>query len=174
MNLSIVVATGLNGEIGKDNHLLWNLSSDLKRFKEITTKVQKRSTKNVVIMGRNTFESLPFKYGLPNRINAIISSNLDMFTEKEYEEYDIDVFNSVESICTLLKNCAEEVFIIGGASIYKQFLPYCNKIYLTEVQSEFEADTFFKFNKDEFNVENESELMEENNLKFKFIDLVRK
>jgi dihydrofolate reductase len=126
--ISIIVAIAKNFAIGKDNQLLWHIPADLKRFKKITGGHQ-------VIMGKLTYESLPLR-PLPNRINIVISDNLmDSFE-------GCKTVHSIEEAMALC-NEQEESFIIGGGSVYKQFLPLCNKLYLTMVHKDFEADTFF-------------------------------
>lgn len=126
-NISIIVAIAENNAIGKDNRLLWHISEDLKHFKRITTG-------KTVIMGKNTFTSLP-NGALPNRKNIVISDN----TSDRFEECTM-----AWSIDDALEKCDDnECFVIGGGSIYKQFLPLANKLYLTRVHKNFDADTFF-------------------------------
>jgi len=129
MILSIIVAVGKNNEIGEGNRLLWHLPAELKHFKEITTG-------HTIIMGRKTFESLP-KGPLPNRRNIVISRNPELKIE------GAEVYSSLE--LALLKTINDdEVFIIGGAQIYRQTFPDADKLYLTKVHAEFpQADTFF-------------------------------
>lgn len=126
MIISIVVAISENNAIGKDNKLLWHLPNDLKHFKQITSG-------NTVIMGRKTFDSVGRP--LPNRRNIIITRN----------NKAIDGCEVVHSIEEALKLCVNEieVFIVGGAEIYKQSIDITDFIYLTEVHKTFEADTFF-------------------------------
>jgi dihydrofolate reductase len=126
--ISIIVAIARNFAIGRNNQLLWHIPADLKRFKKITTG-------HPVIMGKLTYESLPFR-PLPNRKNIVI-------TDKPGELFE--GCTTVYSIQEALDLCSdhEESFIIGGGSIYRQFLPYCNKLYITRVNKDFEADTFF-------------------------------
>lgn len=126
--ISIIVAIAKNYAIGKNNDLLWHIPADLKRFKRITSGHQ-------VIMGKLTYESLPVR-PLPNRRNIVITDKKDEIFEGCTTVYSID---------EALSYCDEnyESFIIGGGSVYRQFLPYCNKLYLTIVNKEFEADTFF-------------------------------
>ncbi len=126
--LSIIVAIAENNAIGKDNQLLWHISEDLKRFKQITSG-------HKIIMGRNTYLSLP-KRPLPNRTNIVISD-----IPGESFEGTITI-NSVEEALVLVKP-DEEAFIIGGAMVYKQFIPLADKLYLTIVKKYFEADAFF-------------------------------
>jgi dihydrofolate reductase len=126
--ISIIVAIAQNWAIGKNNELLWHISDDLKRFKRITLGHQ-------VIMGKKTYESLPFR-PLKNRTNIVI-------TDDPGEKFEGCI--TVHSIEDALEYCneIEESFIIGGGSVYRQFLPYANKLYLTLVHKDFEADTFF-------------------------------
>ena len=177
MNFSIVVATGKNGEIGSKGKLLWSIPSDLKHFKDITTS----GKINMIIMGRKTYESLPtYPSSLPDRINSVITSKARLLEENEYYDEDVVFFDGIEEVLGTIERYEEglgldnEYFIIGGGAIYKQFLSLCNKIYLTEVDQEFpEADTYFKYNKGEFKVVEESEEKEENGFKFKFKTLKR-
>jgi dihydrofolate reductase len=126
--ISIIVAIAKNFAIGKDNQLLWHIPADLKRFKRITSGLQ-------VIMGKLTYESLPIR-PLPNRRNIVITDNpMDSFE-------GCTTVHSIEEAVALC-NEQEESFIIGGGSVYRQFLPFCNKLYLTMVHKDFEADTFF-------------------------------
>jgi dihydrofolate reductase len=126
--ISIIVAIAKNFAIGRNNQLLWHIPSDLKRFKKITAGHQ-------VIMGKLTYLSLPVR-PLPNRTNVVITDD----REETFEEC-----KTVYSINEALDLCNEndESFIIGGGSVYRQFLPLCNKLYLTVVNKDFEADTFF-------------------------------
>jgi len=126
--ISIIVAIAENYAIGKDNDLLWHIPDDLKRFKRITTG-------HKVIMGKKTYLSLPFR-PLKNRENIVITDN------------PRDVFAGctvVYSIAEAIKLCkpGEENFVIGGASVYKQFLPFTDRLYLTVIHKEFEGDVFF-------------------------------
>lgn len=126
--LSIIVAIAKNYAIGKDNKLLWHISDDLKRFKQLTTG-------NVIIMGKKTYESLPVK-PLPNRTSIVITDIADETFENCITAYSIED--------AIAKASAEkENFIIGGGSIYKQFMQHVSKLYLTTVDLSFNADTFF-------------------------------
>jgi dihydrofolate reductase len=126
MTVSIVVAISENHAIGKDNKLLWYLPNDLKHFKEITSG-------HTVIMGRKTYESVGKP--LPNRRNIII-------TRQNMDISGCEVVGSIEAALAL---CADEaeVFIVGGAEIYRQSLHLTNRIYLTIVHKNFEGDTYF-------------------------------
>ena len=127
-DISIIVAIAENNGIGKDNQLLWHIPADLKRFKQITLG-------HTVIMGKNTFLSLP-RGPLKNRRNIVITNDpADHFEGCE----------TVFSVNEALEKCDDqkENFIIGGASVYRQFMPMANRLYLTRVHRAFEADTFF-------------------------------
>ena len=129
MTLSIVVAMALDRAIGKDNKLLWRLSDDLKRFKELTTG-------HAILMGRRTYESLPTG-ALPNRRNVVISRTLTSLP-------DAEVFPSMDEAIKALCEQEEEVFVIGGGKIYSSILDRADRIYLTQVEAHFpDADTFF-------------------------------
>lgn len=127
-NLTIIVATGENDAIGKDNQLIWHLSDDLKRFKELTNN-------HHIIMGRKTYES--FSKPLPNRKHVVITR------QENYNVPDgVIVVNSLANAINAAKNDSQP-FIIGGGEIYNQAMLFANKIELTRVHHSFDADTFF-------------------------------
>lgn len=162
--ISIIVAIANDHVIGKDNKLIWHISEDLKRFKRITSG-------NKMIMGRKTFQSLPGV--LPNREHIIITRDKNFNVDSEA----VTICHDLNSLINTYENSDEEVFIIGGAEIYKQFLPHAKKLYLTRIDHDFEGDTFFpEINNDDFEIEFTSEPMidEKNNLNYKFINLIRK
>lgn len=162
--LSIIVAKANNNIIGGNNKLLWHLSKDLKRFKEITTG-------NTIIMGRKTFESLPKV--LPNRHHVILTSNKDFKVDSD----SVTVINNIEEIIEKYASSAEEVFIIGGGEIYNLLLPHTNKLYLTRIFKDFEGDTYFpSIDLSNWEIIYKSELFsdEEENLTYDFINLTRK
>lgn len=161
--LSIIVAKAKNNVIGGNNKLLWHISDDLKRFKQITSG-------STIIMGRKTFESLPGV--LPNRKHIILTNSVDYSVDSQ----NVEVIHNLSDIINLWKNSEEEVFVIGGGEIYKSLLPHCNKLYLTIVDKDFDGDTFFpEISLDQWKIEFESEdkIDEKSNLKYKFIDLIR-
>jgi len=125
--ITIIVAVAQNNALGKNNQLIWHLPDDLKRFKKLTLD-------HYIIMGRKTFESLPGV--LPNRKHIVISRN------PNYKKNDIIVAKNIEEALKIVpKN--EDVFVIGGGEIYNLFLKIADKIELTQVHQNFEADTFF-------------------------------
>ena len=127
--LSIIVAKAKNNIIGKDNKMIWHLPEDLKHFKELTTG-------HTIIMGRKTFESLGKP--LPNRKHIIFSQNPDFKVEDE----NVEVVHSLLQIQDLIEE-KEEAFVIGGAMIYNFLMPYVKKMYVTEIEKDFDGDTFF-------------------------------
>ena len=161
--LSISVAVSKNNVIGKNNDLPWHISEDLKRFKRITSNKK-------MIMGRKAFESLPGI--LPNREHIIITRNENFKVDSD----KVTVVHDLNSLLEKYSKCEDEVFVIGGAEIYKQFLPYVQKIYLTQIDETFEGDTYWpEINYDEFKTEYKSEQLtdEKNGLTYTFIDLIR-
>lgn len=127
--LSMIVAVDETRAIGKDNRLLWNIPDDLRRFKELTTG-------HTVIMGENTYYSIGRP--LPNRTNIVVTLNQSLELPGCIVAHSID-----EAFQMAREQESEEVFVIGGASIYKQCLPLIERLYLTLVQGTHEADTFF-------------------------------
>lgn len=161
MNVSVIVAVSRNQVIGKDNQLIWKLSADLKRFKALTTG-------HTIIMGRKTFDSIGKP--LPNRKSIVITRQKD---------YQIEGCEVVHSLDEALEKAAdqEEVFIIGGGSIYQEALPKANKIYCTKVHKNFEGDTFFPIiDLKEWESEKRKDCFpdEKNEYPYSFIDYKRK
>lgn len=161
--LSIIVAKANNNVIGGNNKLLWHLSKDLKRFKEITTG-------NTIIMGRKTFESLPKV--LPNRHHIILTSNKNYKVDSD----SVTIVNNIEEIVDKYKDSVEEAFIIGGGEIYNLLIPYTNKLYLTRIYKDFEGDTYFpNIDLSNWEVSYKSDILsdEKENLTYDFINLTR-
>ena len=154
---SIIVAIGKNNEIGKNNKLLWHIPEDLKKFKEITLG-------KTVVMGRNTYESIGNP--LPNRHNVVLSKNSKLFfnnrniktdscQKKNIEKVqnsekckfnNLEIFDNFSKVIEKYKNSDEEVFIIGGAQVYKKALEsgIVEKLYISHIEfSDNEADTYF-------------------------------
>lgn len=158
--ISIIVAKTIKNYIGKDNKLLFHISEDLKRFKEITNG-------HKIIMGRKTFESLPKV--LDNREHIIITRDKDY----KVNSNKIEISNNIEEIVEKYQNSNEEVFVIGGGKIYKQLLPYTNKLYLTIIESDIEGDTKFPLlNINDWNAVYRKRVLGEPS--YSFTDLVRK
>tara|TARA_B100001175_G_scaffold209629_1_gene178008 strand:- start:461 stop:955 length:495 start_codon:yes stop_codon:yes gene_type:complete len=125
--LTIIAAVSINNIIGNKNKLIWKLSNDLKRFKNLTTN-------HSVIMGRKTFESLPNP--LPDRDNIVITRDTN------YSKPNIQVCSSIEDAINLTKTDTQP-FIIGGGEIYTQTINIVDKIELTRVHEEFDGDAYF-------------------------------
>jgi dihydrofolate reductase len=126
--ISIIVAVSEDWGIGKDNELLWHISEDLKRFKRLTTG-------STVIMGKKTWESLPRK-PLPGRKNIVLTDDPQEIIDGSVTAYSIkDALDKCEK--------KEEIFIIGGGSIYRQFMPIADRLYITHVHKKAPADIYF-------------------------------
>ena len=155
IKVSIIAAIGKNRELGKNNKLLWHIPEDFKRFKTLTSG-------HPIIMGRKTWESLPFR-PLPNRYNIVITSkenyeakgaavcdSIEKAIEKSIKYYVLsskynEKENKIHDTKYMIHNTEHEVFIIGGGQIYKEALEkgLVDKLYLTIVDASFDADTFF-------------------------------
>lgn len=162
--LSLIVAIAQNNVIGKDNKLIWHISEDLKRFKSITSG-------NTMLMGRKTFESLPGV--LPGRKHIIITRDNKYTVDSE----QVSVINDLDSFIKNHENSDEEIFVIGGAEIYKQLLPHCKKLYLTKVHQSFEGDTYFpEIDYSKYDTEYSSDKItdEKSGITYSFINLIRK
>lgn len=171
METAIIAAMDQKQGIGFNNALPWQLSGDLKHYKTITTAASIAGNQNAVIMGRKTWESLPEKFRpLPSRLNCVITRN---------PAYDLPEsvlkFTDMESaIATLTKEKnhyhLETLFIIGGATLYREALEknLCQKLYLTQIQAEFKCDAFFPEFSNRFYLTAQSEIYKENNLSYQF------
>ncbi len=152
--ISIIAAIGKNNELGKDNNLIWHIKDDLINFKNLTMNKK-------IVMGASTYKSLPKK--LEGRKYIILSSKLtDVSDAKIYKDFN--------KLLEYIKSLDEEVMIIGGASIYKLFLPYADRLYLTEIDAEEkDADAYFPiFDKSKYKKSIIKEI-NEGNIKYKFV-----
>ena len=162
--ISLIVAIAQNGAIGKDNQLLWKIRDDLKLFKATTNG-------HVVIHGRKSFESIGKP--LPNRSNIIITRN------REYQPNGAFVTHSLNEALELAYQIEQnnEVFILGGAEIYRQALPLVDKLYISHVHASFpDADTFFpKFDLSQWNLKSKQSFdqSEVNEFAFDFCEYVK-
>lgn len=159
--ISIIAAVAKNRAIGYQNKLIYWLPNDLKRFKALTTG-------HTIIMGRNTFLSLP-KGALPNRRNIVLSRSTKAFK-------GCDVYPSIEEA---LKHCSaeEDIYIIGGASVYKQALPLADRLCLTEIDdTPAEADTFFPPYEADWKEESREDhpTDDRHDFPYSFVDYIRK
>jgi dihydrofolate reductase len=170
---SIIVAVDEKLGIGKGNALPWKLSGDMQHFKEITI-AREGSPRNVVIMGRKTWESLPPKYRpLPERVNAVVTSQ-DKYEVPAGVEKFSSFHNAVRSYCELQKS-AGVVFVIGGAKVYAEAIehPLCRKLYITHVQQTFDCDAFFPEFHTRFKLVNKPSNFTENGIRYYFAEYSR-
>ena len=129
--MNLIVAVDSNWAIGKENKLLVSIPQDMKFFRE-TTKGK------VVAMGRKTLESFPGGQPLKNRVNVVLT------TDKNYKVKDTVIVHTIEEMVDELKKYdSEDIFVIGGESIYRQLLPYCTNAYVTKIDHAYDADTYF-------------------------------
>lgn len=129
--MNLIVAADKNWGIGKDNKLLVSIPADMKLFRQETTG-------KVVVMGRKTLESFPNGLPLKNRINIVLTRN------EHYDGKGALVFHTIEDVLEEIeKYPSDQVYCIGGDSIYRQFLPYCNVAHVTKINFAYEADSFF-------------------------------
>lgn len=126
--ISLIVAMDQNRLIGKDNTLPWHLPADLQYFKKVTMG-------KPIVMGRKTFDSIGRV--LPGRENVIVTRN------RSYTNDNCTVLYSVDEVKQFAEASEQEVFIIGGAEIFKEILPVADRLYITEIQESFEGDTYF-------------------------------
>jgi dihydrofolate reductase len=162
--LSYVVAVSENNVIGNDNRLIWSLPKDLQKFKEITLTKSK-----TMIMGRQTFESLPGV--LPGRKHIILTRN------KNYriDDANVEIIHDIDELKPYIES-SEEYFVIGGGEIFSLLMPYVEKMYITIIHEHFPGDTSFpEYNKDDWKVVESIEgiVDEENKHKHTFLILER-
>ena len=161
--LSIIVAIAKNNAIGKDNKLLWHLPEDLKRFKRLTTG-------HNIIMGRKTFESLGRV--LPNRHHVILCNDVKLNIEDE----NVEILDDISKLDKYI-NSEEENFVIGGATMYKLLMPYAKKMYITEIDKDFDGDVYFpEISLNEWKVTEREEGPEdnENDFEYEYVTYERK
>lgn len=155
--MNIIVNVSKTWGIGKDGDLLFHIKEDMKFFKETTIN-------NVVVMGRKTLDSLPGGKPLKDRVNIVLTRNKNFYRD------GVVVVHSIDELLGEIKKYDKEIFVMGGGEIYNMLLPYCKKAYITKVDSDKEADTFF-VNLDEDDTwkrESQSDIMGEK-LKYRFV-----
>ncbi len=128
-NLILIAAVDRNWGIGNDNKLLKRIPEDLKRFSELTTG-------NIIVVGRKTLESFKDKTPLPQRINIVMTRDDNYICEGAVIVHDIDQLERV------LNKYEEDVYVCGGAEIYRQLLPYCKKAQITQIDEIYQADAY--------------------------------
>lgn len=162
--MNLIVAVDKNWAIGKDNKLLVSIPADMKFFRETTSG-------KVVVMGRKTLESFPGGRPLKNRTNIVLT------TDTSYQVKDAVVLHSVEELLEELKKYQQEdIFVIGGESIYRQLLPYCTLAHVTKIDHAYEADTYFPNldEMEEWEMTGESEEQTYFDLEYTFVRYERK
>ena len=176
MNFAIVVAIDQEAGIGKEGKLPWHLPGDLKHFKELTCRTKDPSQVNAVIMGRKTWDSLPAKFKpLPQRLNIVITHNHglsfpDGVLKAESLSKALDLLSQPQ-----WKQKIESLFVIGGAQLYQAAIedPGCRKIFLTQIQSRFQCDTFFPDFKERFKLTKESPKQMDGKIEFSLLEYTR-
>ena len=162
--MNIIVAADQNWAIGKDNKLLISIPADMKFFRTTTTG-------KVVVMGRKTLESFPGGQPLKKRTNIVLTR------DKNYKVKDAIVVHSIEEVLEELKKYdSEDVYVIGGDSIYSEMLPYCDTAHVTKIDFAYEADSWFpNLDEDpEWKIAEESEEQTYFDLEYTFVKYVRK
>lgn len=156
--MNLIVNVSKNWAIGKGNKLLVHLSEDMKFFKSHTIG-------NTIIMGRKTLESFPSSKPLPNRENIVLSRN------PEYAPEGVTVYDSVEKFISE-HGTSDNIYVIGGETVYRALLPYCKTAYVTKVDAEFkDADAFMPNLDDlpEWEIESIGEEITEKDVTFRFV-----
>ena len=158
--MNLIVAVDQNWAIGKDGDQLVYLKEDLKRFRTLTSG-------HTVILGRKTLATFPGGRPLKNRHNLILSRN------PQFQAEGAEVFASVEG---LVQQADGDAFVIGGASVYEQLLPYCDTAYITKIHAAFPADTYFPDldKSEEWEVVEESESLEQDGIAYHYVTYRRK
>ena len=162
--MNIIVAADKNWAIGKDNGLLVSIPADMKMFRQETTN-------KVVVMGRKTLESFPNGLPLKNRVNIVLTQNKDYFVK------DAIFVHSIEELLEEIKKYdPDDVYCIGGDSVYSQLLPYCDVAHVTKIDFAYEADSYFpNLDEDpEWEVTAESEEKTYFDLEYQFVKYERK
>ena len=182
MNVIVAYCKKNNG-IGNNNKIPWFLKNDLKNFQQITSKTFKPYTKNMVVMGRKTWNSIPNKHKpLKNRLNVVLTRNKDVRLKHEIESYKDTIvkydFSEILEVSKLNKDFnISNIFIIGGESLYKMALESdsISKIYVTEVYEDFDCDTFFpQIDKEKYKLSYISNFYSENNIYYRYLEYVNK
>lgn len=182
MNFELIVAMTNNNIIGFNDRIPWHLPEDLKRFRDLTLN-------SVIVMGRKTFDSLPNKQPLKDRIHIVLTRNLcSAFANAShngtiqfsmlhgsYRSYiDNVIYIDEENVFDLLKKYSDKkIFIIGGSEIYKMFFNYCNKLYITVIEEDIEGNIYFPYHLDEIKkkyklIEESNIYVSKNNIKYKY------
>ena len=156
--MKAIVAVDLNWGIGCKGKLLQSIPEDMKFFKD-------KTIGNVVVMGRETFESLSGKNPLKDRVNIVLTRS------ESFNDDRLIICNSIDEVLNELQKYEnDKIFIIGGESVYKQFLSYCDELYITKIYNRYEADKFFPniHTMSNWDLVEESEVKEYNDVRYVF------
>ncbi len=162
--MNMIVAVDSNWAIGHKGKLLVSIPEDMQFFRRETTG-------KVVVMGRKTLESFPNGLPLKNRVNVVITK------DKEYNVKDAIIWHSIEEALEVLKQYNDEdIYVIGGESVYRQFLPYCSVAHVTKINYSYDADTYFPNldEMDEWTIEESSDERTYFDLEYEFVKYVKK
>lgn len=162
--MQAIVAVDANWSIGRNGKLLESIPEDMKFFKD-------KTIGKVVVMGRETFESLPHKSPLKDRVNIVLSRN------KAFNNETVIVCRTIEeALLKIQEYNSEDIYIIGGEMIYNQFLPYCKKVYVTKIKNEYLADRKFPNldNNSNWELINQSEVKKYKDIEFTFLTYANK
>ncbi|MCI6021113.1 MAG: dihydrofolate reductase [[Bacteroides] pectinophilus] len=162
--MNLIVAVDSNWAIGHKGKLLVSIPEDMQFFRRETTG-------KVVVMGRKTLESFPNGLPLKNRVNVVITK------DKEYNVKDAIICHSIEEALEVLKQYNDEdIYVIGGESVYRQFLPYCSVAHVTKINYSYDADTYFSNldEMDEWTIEESSDERTYFDLEYEFVKYVKK
>jgi dihydrofolate reductase len=167
----VIVACELDRGIGLHNHLPWRLSSDLKYFRELTRR-NENGAQNCVIMGRNTWESIPEKNRpLAGRLNIVLTRNLASLKPLPTQP-GVRFADSLEQALQIAADASSDArtFVIGGAKVYEQAIHHanCDRLYLTQIIAKFDCDVSFPSFEDKFSLLSETEVQEENGIPYSF------
>lgn len=163
MKVVLIAGMAKNRVIGKDNDLPWHISEDLKRFKKLTLG-------KPVIMGRKTYESIVLRLGkpLPERKSVVLTS-------RQIDNEEVETVSDVEAALRVAKKYGKEIYVIGGASVYEQFLGVADVLELTEINQDFEGDSYFpEIKKEEWEQIKRKDCQTEKGMKYSFVTYERK
>ncbi|MAH80847.1 MAG: dihydrofolate reductase [Rickettsiales bacterium] len=169
--IALIVAHDLNKGIGKDNDLVWHCPEDMAHFKSITTKTLSSNKKNLVLMGRKTWESIPEKFKpLPNRINMVLTRDKNAFFHP-----DVIVVNSIENALETYdrlysSGAVEAFYCIGGSQLYKTMIssPSVTQLHITLIHSSFDVDCYFPEYKQHYQIQTKGDILESKSVKYQF------
>jgi len=159
LKINLIAAIGRNRELGKDNKLLWQIPADLAHFQKLTTN-------HAVVMGQKTYESIG--QSLPNRLNIVLSK------DRKLEIPEVAVCHDLDDAVQIALDYSDEIFIIGGGSVYAQTINLADKLYLTLVDADFAADIYFPEYEKNFKLTKNGRWQKTKNLKFKFTEWEKK